>query len=443
MKFVFISAPLFGALLTVASVGIGAGVSACGGSSASAGSGSPGADGSPDGGANDTDTGVTGGDVTGAASHASDVPVNGTSAADVIKFNDGDTLFDTPFREPDGLGPVFVRDACGACHDGAARGPGLVQKMAVVEADGITGAADQSILLYGHSIREGLAAGAKTPVTPPTAPTNGTSIKVSTRLGPPVLGRGYMEAVLDSEIERVAAEQATRTDGIHGVINRVTYASVANPDTSYNTFALNQTNLIGRFGVKARVASLDDFTADAFQGDMGVTSPMRPTELLNPDGLTDDDKPGVDATIDMVNGVAFYVRHIAIPPRVDLTDAGAALFAQAKCNVCHVPSMKTRADYPITQLAGIDAPIYTDLLLHDMGNALADGMTDGSSLSTQWRTSPLIGLRFSRTFLHDGRVTSIAAAIAAHDGEGKVSADLFNGLSAADQQALLAYVDAL
>ncbi len=189
--------------------------------------------------------------------------------------------------------------------------------------------------------------------------------------------------------------------------------------------------------MKARIATLDDFVADAFQGDMGMTTPMRPTEPPNPDGLTDDDKPGVDLDLAHVTRVAFYLRRIAIPRRVGLTDRGAALFAQVNCSVCHAPSLKTSANYPIAQLAGIDAPVFTDMLLHDMGPALADGMTDGTSGSADWRTAPLIGERFSKTFLHDGRVTTIEAAILAHDGEAKGAAEAFAALPADDQAALV------
>ncbi|HEV7556604.1 MAG TPA: hypothetical protein VGO00_14165, partial [Kofleriaceae bacterium] len=96
-------------------------------------------------------------DATSTLVHASDVPIDGLSADDVAKFRDGDALFDLPFREPDGLGPLYVRTACGACHSDGSRGPGLVQKMSIVEADGFTAAADQSALAYGHSIRPGLA----------------------------------------------------------------------------------------------------------------------------------------------------------------------------------------------------------------------------------------------------------------------------------------------
>jgi CxxC motif-containing protein (DUF1111 family) len=378
-------------------------------------------------------------DATSTLVHASDVPIDGLSANDVAKFRDGDTLFDLPFREPDGLGPLYVRTSCGACHSDGSRGPGLVQKMAVVEADGFTASADQSALTYGHTLKPGLAAGATTPITAPPLP----NVKVTIRMGPPVLGRGYMEAIDDAEIVRMETEQAARTDGIHGRINRVTFVSVPNPDTSFSSYQTGQTNIIGRFGLKARQPTLDDFTADAFQGDMGLTTPMRPTELANPDGLTDDARAGVDLPLDHVDRDAFYLRRIAIPVRVGLTDAGAALFDQVQCSSCHVPSLKTRADYPIAQLANIDAPVFTDMLLHDMGPALADGLTDGSADSLGWRTAPLIGLRFARIYLHDGRAGSIDEAIQAHDGEAAASANAYRALSDADRQTLLDYVGAL
>ena len=370
--------------------------------------------------------------------NASDVPLDGLSAADVAKFHDGDALFDLPFRPVDGLGPLFIRTACSACHAEGSRGPGLVQKMAIVEADGITPAADQAALAYGHTVREGLAAGATTPIVPPDAAT----VKVTIRLGPPVLGRGYLEAVDDAELVRLEAAQAARTDGIHGKIGRAPFASVPNPDPTYGSYQQGQV-VLGRFGLKARIATLDDFTADAFQGDMGLTTPMRPAELANPDGLTDDQRAGVDLDLDHVDRIAFYLRRIAIPRRVGLTERGARLFEQAACAACHVPALRTRASYPIPQLAGIDAPIYSDLLLHDMGDALADGMTDGSATSRAWRTAPLIGLRFARTYLHDGRAHSVGEAVRAHDGEAHGAALAFQALSPDDQQALIDYVSAL
>ncbi|HTQ07818.1 MAG TPA: di-heme oxidoredictase family protein [Polyangiaceae bacterium] len=374
---------------------------------------------------------------------AFDVPIAGLQADFLADFNDGDLLFSTPLRDVDGLGPLYTRSACSSCHEDAVRGPGLVQKMSVVDADGVTPAADQSVLAYGHTLHPLTAGGGKTPIL---APPDDPSVKVTQRFGPPVLGRGYMEAVSDDEIERVEGEQAGRNDGIHGRINWVTYASEANEDTRFHSYQKGDT-VIGRFGLKARVATLDDFTADAFQGDMGITSPLRPTEIPNPDGLTDDDKPGIDVGFDSVNKRANYVRNIAIPAR-QTTDAGAALFDAALCSVCHVPSLHTRADYPIAVLADIDAPVYTDMLLHRMSDELADGLpadpsVDGQADSFAWRTAPLIGLRFDKTYLHDGRATTIADAIARHRGtnsEANPAVDAFDALDADDQQTLIDFV---
>ena len=381
-----------------------------------------------------------------------DAPIVGISSELEASFNDGDLLFGTPLRPADGLGPLYTRSSCDSCHAEGVRGPGLVSKMSVVEADGVTPAADQSMLAFGHTVHPLVVAGLNgsgikpTPILPPDGQPN---VKVTTRLGPPVIGRGYIEAIADSEIERVEAEQATRSDEIHGRVNRVAYASEPNEDTSFHTYQKGQ-SVIGRFGLKARVPTLDDFTADAFQGDMGITSPLRPVEFANPDGLTDDDKPGIDVDYRSVNLRATYIRLLAIPHRK--TNAqGAQLFESTQCSACHVPALRTRGDYPIPELAGIDAEVYSDLLLHRMGNELADGLpssasVDGAADSFEWRTAPLIGLRFNRTFLHDGRAKSIEEAVLGHRAPGSEAnavVDRFEALADSDREALLEFVEAL
>jgi CxxC motif-containing protein (DUF1111 family) len=377
------------------------------------------------------------------SSNRTGAPLVGLPSRLRAQFDRGDSLFEQTQRDADGLGPLYVRAACVDCHRGDVRGPGLVEKISIVGADGVTASPDQSKLPFGHSVRPYVTAGATTPVL---APPGDLQVKTSRRLGPPVIGRGYMEAVLDSEIERQEQEQASRDDGIHGRVHHVTYASEANPASSPR-FAKGDTGLVGRFGLKARIATLDDFTADAFQGDMGITSPLRPVELPNPDGLTDDDKPGVDTTLDVVNDVAAYMRMLAIPRReVPADPTGAALFAAVKCAVCHAPSLRTRADYPIRELADLDAPVFTDFLLHDLGSELADGLDEGDASSREWRTAPLIGLRFNRVLLHDGRARTVEEAILAHDGDGseaRASIALFRGLSRVETASLLAYVGAL
>jgi CxxC motif-containing protein (DUF1111 family) len=376
-----------------------------------------------------------------------DRPLVGLPRLSLELFQRGDKLFDTVFRAPEGLGPLFIRPSCAACHDKGGSGPGLVEKFQIVDATTGAPIKDAPELIYGGTERPFTTAGATRPLLAPTAPLPGHALVHSRRVGPSVTGRGYIEAVLDSEIERAAAEQATRTDGIHGRINRVTYHSQSIPGVAL-PHGYQEAGIIGRFGVKARVASLDDFTADAFQGDMGLTSPMRPQELANPDGLQDDQKPGPDLTADTVLTVAAYVRMIEMPSRADAvsTPEGRAAFVAVSCAVCHVPALRTRDDFPVVQLAGSFAPIYSDLLLHDMGDALADGQTDESAGPRDWRTAPLIGLRFQTAYLHDGRAASVEVAILKHAGPGSEANDSiekFKALPPAQRAALLAFVQGL
>lgn len=349
-----------------------------------------------------------------------DFPITGIGA-EVTGFFEGDRVFDTVFQPADGLGPLFVNPSCGICHLNGGRGPGAVFKMSMVEADGVTPSADQSALPWGHSVRDGLAAGARTPIEPPQR----LNVKVTPRFSIPLMGRGYLEAVADAEIRRVAAEQAARTDGIHGRTNILADGS------------------IGRFGVKARIATLEEFSAAAFQEDMGLTSPLRPIELLNPDGLIDDDKPGVDIDQDALDQVTYYVRRVAIPPRAAVGATGRALFDEAFCSVCHVPTLSTRSDAAVSALADIDAPIYSDLLLHDMGPALADGIVESQAGSRDFRTAPLIGMGVIHNFLHDGSVVTVEEAIEAHAGEAAPSRQAFDHFSFADRQALVEFVTSL
>jgi CxxC motif-containing protein (DUF1111 family) len=360
-----------------------------------------------------------------------DTPLRGATPEEVARFRDGDALFDGTFRAPDGLGPLYVRSSCGACHQVAARGPGGVQHVAAPAGE----------LPFGHAVRPLTAGGARTPVL---APDGGTA-QVSLRLGPPLFGRGYLEAVEASELLRLEAAQASGADGVTGRVSRVTWHSEPNPRAGYPTWSRGTTGLVGRFGVKARNATLDDFSADALLGDMGLTSPLRPEELPNPDGLTDDDKPGLDVTAAQVDLLADYARLVEIPPRKDV-QGGEQVFAATGCATCHVPSLRTRADFPIRALAGLSAPLYTDGLLHDLGDGLADGITDESASGREWRTAPLCGLRFLSSYLHDGRAATLEEAVELHaspGSEANASVDRFRALSASDRALLLSFLEGL
>ena len=358
------------------------------------------------------------------------------------RFKSGDGLFDHTYLDSQGLGPVLIRSSCVSCHKDDGRGPGAVRKMVLIDDDGAP-LADQSALPFGNTVRPQTAAGVSQGIT---VPEDGPKLLVSTRMPPAVFGRGFMEAVSDAEIMRVEAAQAEREDGISGRINWVTYASNRNPESRFATHEKGEV-LIGRFGLKARIASLDDFVADAMQGDMGMTSDMRPNELPNPAGEMDD-MPGVDLAPDSINLIADYMRSLRIPNRQlsDSDSKGAALFEQAQCSVCHAPTLHTDADYALPLLADIDAPIYTDMLLHDMGPAFSDGLGDQSATASEWRTAPLLGMRFMRVYLHDGRASSLEEAIELHGADGSEAADSvrrFKALDDASRAQLLAFVTAL
>ncbi|MEZ0310443.1 MAG: di-heme oxidoredictase family protein [Myxococcota bacterium] len=371
-----------------------------------------------------------------------DLPLAALSSEQLSRFRAGDAEFDESARETQGLGPLFVRARCSACHENDSKGPGAVQKFVLVLADGITPQEDQSALPYGHTGRTQLAAGATVGITPPGS----SNVKVTTRLGLAVFGRGFIEAVDAGAIEAGAASQTTRDDGISGRVNYVAWRSRANPLSLTHDYAPGDQGLIGRFGTKARSPTIDDFVADAYQGDMGLTSPLRPFELPNPDALEDDEKPGVDVTLEQVELVADYVRLLDMPVRGDLAGPGAGLFESVRCSACHTPSMPTRADYPIPQLAGVDASIYSDLLLHDMGDGLADGIAEESADGREWRTAPLIGLRHLRGFMHDGRAKTVADAIEAHRGGGSEandSVDRYERLTDTERGELVTFVQRL
>lgn len=370
-----------------------------------------------------------------------DLPLVGLSAEWTSRFDEGDRLFEVPYTAGDGLGPLYIRQACAACHAGGGRGPGFVEKVAQVEGDGVTPVAGQPALPLGHTVRRLMAGGARQPLEAPSQP----GLRQSTRVGPPVWAAGAIEAIDERELLRLEAEQAQRGDGVSGRVNRVSYASERSADLAFHGHRKGDA-VIGRFGVKARVATLDDFTADAFQGDMGLTSPLRLTEPANPEGLLDDHKPGIDLPLETVQAVADYLRLLRLPARRPAPPEGPRLFEAAGCATCHVPSLTTRADYPVPQLAGVSVQVYSDVLLHDLGASLADGLTDGDATSSEFRTAPLVGLRFSRSFLHDGRAATLDEAVRLHGAEGseaRAAVLAFERLSDQERAALLSFLSTL
>jgi CxxC motif-containing protein (DUF1111 family) len=349
------------------------------------------------------------------------LPLSTLSAAELDRFKQGDTLFEATIRESDGLGPLYVRDACSACHAGDGRGPGLVTKAVPLD---LTRPLSSTLLPFGPTERPYTSAGAKVPLLAPADP----SLRVVSRLPPAVFGRGYLEAIADSDIERLAQIAERRRGSARGRLNRL------------------KDGRIGRFGIKARLATLRDFAAEALNGDMGVTSPLRPEEPAGPEGLRDDDKPGIDFTLEQVELLGDYLRSLQIPERRANDAPGRALFESVQCSQCHVPSFTTAADFALQSLSGVKAEVYTDLLLHDMGSALADGVSEDGAGPREFRTAPLIGLRFLPRLLHDGRAASVEDAIWAHgegDSEARDSVASFRALAPAQRSALVKFVELL
>lgn len=366
-------------------------------------------------------------------------PLDGLDEAWAERFLAGDAAFEEVFRDASGLGPVYVRASCASCHAEDGRGPGVVQKFVRLDGRGEP-VQDDAALPWGHTARPRVAGGAVTPLTVPDLP----DLLVSVRAPPAVFGRGYLEAIPAAAIEALAEEQAA-LGVVSGRVARVPWRSAADPDDTVHGYGPGDQDLLGRFGLKARIATLDEFAADALQGDMSLTSPLRPDELPNPDGLEDDLRPGVDVDLDLVNALADYVRLLAIPPRDDRP--GAEGFEAAGCAACHVPALRTAADWPVPALADTWAPVYTDLLLHDLGPSFSDGLsdTDGAGPS-EWRTAPLIGLRFLPRLLHDGRARTVEDAIRQHGAAGSEAAEsvgAFDALPEGERRELISFVEGL
>ncbi|MDF3067382.1 MAG: putative thiol oxidoreductase [Polyangiaceae bacterium] len=349
------------------------------------------------------------------------LPVLELTDAELSRFKQGDALFEAVVRESDGLGPLYVRDACSACHVDDGRGPGLVTKMAPRQGVQVE---LEKLLPFGTTERPYAAAGAKTPLLAP----QDSRLVVTHRLPPAVFGRGYLEAIADQDIERLAERAAARSGSARGRLSRL------------------KDGTIGRFGVKARISTLESFVVDALSSDMGLSSPAQPEEPPGPEGLRDDHKLGVDFSAEQVALLRDYLQGLAIPQREPSTGLGPALFAEVGCADCHEPELRTRADYPVRALAGVSAVVYTDLLLHDMGEALSDGQHEEGAKPREFRTAPLMGLRFLPSLLHDGSAKTVHEAILAHgaaDSEGRDAARAFLALSSARQAELVSFVETL
>jgi CxxC motif-containing protein (DUF1111 family) len=325
----------------------------------------------------------------------------------------GAAIFATPLTPDTGLGPLYNGTACIDCH--ASPAPGGMGKdglSTVLRVGQLTDGGFDPLVGQGgpvaraHSVTELGASCDLMPGIPPEA--NVTSV----RNAPSLFGDGLIDTIPD---EAIVAGAVAREDGVQGRVNLVN-------------------GRVGRFGWKADTVTLQQFVADAFRNEHGVTNPGAPEDhlpaLRNAAGPCAGESSGLKDDGSRVSAVAAYVGSLPAPQPASVQPAGEAVFEQIGCASCHTPS-----------LSGV--PLYSDLLLHDMGRTLDDKVVQADARGQDWRTTPLWGLGSRQRFLHDGRARTIQAAITAHSGEADPAVTRFRALSPDDRQALLAFLSEL
>ena len=293
-----------------------------------------------------------------------------------------------------------------------------------------------------------------------------SDVRYSPRNGMPIFGLGLLELIPEAAILALADEADENDDNISGRANWVFDPVKANQGDT-NPISL------GRFGWKASTPSVRVQSLGALRGDMGITNPLFPQEsvantLLHENylvrtGFVDtgsDENGATEANQQFSNDVVFYAETLAVPQRRNIEDEevvqGAQLFDQVNCTGCHQPSFITSSEQ--VTIGGVNAPeglknqiIYpfTDMLLHDLGEGLADNRRDFMASGVEWKTRPLWGIGLTKTvnpaagFLHDGRAATIEEAILWHGGEAEKSKHDFMQLAQTERAALIAFVMSL
>ncbi|TIS56040.1 di-heme oxidoredictase family protein [Mesorhizobium sp.] len=273
---------------------------------------------------------------------------------------------------------------------------------------------------------------------------------LSPRMTPPMIGLGLVEQIAPADILAHADPDDRDGDGISGRPNIVR-------DGQSGDLTL------GRLGWKAQTPSIREQAADAFAGDIGISTPEVPkhwgdcsavekTCLAMPNGVQQRLGP-VEAPPPVMDLVTFYSQNLAVPARRDLDKpdvlAGKKLFYDMGCISCHTPKFVTRRGTPNKAQAFQLIWPYSDFLLHDMGPDLSDGQAVGEATGNEWRTQPLWGVGLTQTvngntfFLHDGRARTLTEAILWHGGEGQKARDRFAAADAADRDALVKFLESL
>lgn len=262
----------------------------------------------------------------------------------------------------------------------------------------------------------------------------------SPRMGPPVFGLGLLEAIPEADILANVDEEDMDNDGISGKANYVW-------DEEFQKMRL------GRFGWKANTPSVMIQSAGAYNGDMGVTNPLFPTETCAGQTNCGDANDDPEISQETLDDVVFYLLTLAVPaPRrleEEVVFEGKELFSEIGCASCHIPKMKTGNYDGIPAISNQTIYPYSDMLLHDMGFGLADNRPDFLANGQEWKTRPLWGIGMTELvnghthFLHDGRARNFEEAILWHGGEATQAVDNFKHLEKTERDAVVAFLKAL
>ncbi len=408
-------------------------------------------------------------------------PVPGLSSRDRRTFAVGNSLFNQNWVTApssttgrDGLGPLFNAQSCSSCHfrDGRGQPPatlddpvrGLLVRLSVLDEEGEPVSHPELGDQFQDRAVQGLDPEGSVRITTTEQPgtfADGTAyslavpryelvdqfgepvddVLVSPRVAPPVFGVGLLEGIEGDSI--VAAEDPDDADG-DGISGRAHWVTGADGQ-----------RVLGRFGWKAAVPTVEAQNAGAFNGDIGVTSSLHPDQPCTEAQAGCRDRPdggNPELSDDKLATVTFYTRTLAVPARRQVrqpaTDRGEAVFARLGCASCHTPEQRSGPS-EVTALSEQTFRPYTDLLLHDMGPALADDRPDRDASGSEWRTPPLWGVGLvpvvndHTRYLHDGRARNLAEAVLWHGGEAEAAQRRFTELPAADRRALLDFLESL
>jgi CxxC motif-containing protein (DUF1111 family) len=415
---------------------------------------------------------------------AAGAPLDGLTAQQLEYFRAGKADFEEADEVDEGMGPRMNLDSCGGCHAQPTVGgtsPAVNPQVAFASLDGATDVVPPFLSLNGP-VREarfvrnpdGTADGgvhalftingrpgvdADCTLTQPNFAAQLANRNVIFRIPTPVFGDGLIEMISDASImasraSNVAVKSAL---GIRGRPNFHLAGRTITGQTNNN----GNDGTTARFGWKAQNKSLLIFSGEAYNVEMGITNELFQTERdenpacqysTTPNSVTDTEALTPVGAMSSIEKFAFFMRFLAPPvPSTDTPGgtpsiaAGRILFSAVGCAHCHTPSLTTSSS-TVAALSNKKVNLFSDLLLHDMGVGLADGVSQGEAGPREFRTAPLWGLGQRIFFLHDGRTSDLINAIRSHASSGSeangVVSNVF-GLSETQKQHLLNFLRSL